>query len=109
MNSGFNGNTQLTTSCDLPRGVFLLKPFVMNSGFNGNTPRGRSQLVVNCSQFCETGHMEDLHIPPAPGATKGLVVPAGELIERLPHATCLGGQGVTSAYANVHIRPDVIE
>src|SRR5690625_7434103 len=51
--------------------------------------------------------MEDLHIPPAPGAPNGLVVPAGELIERFTHASGPGGQGVNTADSRVQLSLDL--
>src|SRR5690625_7064577 len=51
--------------------------------------------------------MEDLHIPPAPGAPNGLVVSAGELIERFTHASGPGGQGVNTTDSRVQLSLDL--
>ena len=40
--------------------------------------------------------MDDLHVPPGPGAPRGLRVPAGELVEQFSHASGPGGQGVNT-------------
>ena len=47
--------------------------------------------------------MDDLRIPPGPGCPRGLVVPAGELIERFSHASGPGGQGVNTADSRVQL------
>ena len=44
-----------------------------------------------------TSPMDDLRIPPGPGCPRGLLVPAGELVERFSHASGPGGQGVNTA------------
>src|SRR5690625_7252117 len=51
--------------------------------------------------------MEDLHIPPAPGAPNGLVASAGELIERFTHASGPGGQGANTADSRVQLSLDL--
>ena len=51
--------------------------------------------------------MDDLRIPPGPGCPRGLVVPAGELIERFSHASGLGGQGVNTADSRVQLSLDL--
>src|SRR5690625_3716754 len=51
--------------------------------------------------------MEDLHIPPAPGASDGLVVPAQELIERFTHSSGPGGQGVNTSDSRVKLSLDL--
>ena len=47
--------------------------------------------------------MDDLRIPAGPGCPRGLVVPAGELIERFSHASGPGGQGVNTADSRVQL------
>ena len=47
--------------------------------------------------------MDDLRIPPGPGCPRGLVVPAGELVERFSHASGPGGQGVNTADSRVQL------
>ena len=51
--------------------------------------------------------MDDLRIPAGPGCPHGLVVPAGELIERFSHASGPGGQGVNTADSRVQLSLDL--
>ena len=51
--------------------------------------------------------MDDLRIPHGPGCPHGLVVPAGELIERFSHASGPGGQGVNTADSRVQLSLDL--
>ena len=51
--------------------------------------------------------MDDLRIPPGPGCPHGLVVPAGELVERFSHASGPGGQGVNTADSRVQLSLDL--
>ena len=51
--------------------------------------------------------MDDLRIPAGPGCLRGLVVPAGELIERFSHASGPGGQGVNTADSRVQLSLDL--
>ena len=51
--------------------------------------------------------MNDLRIPPGPGCPRGLVVPAGELVERFSHASGPGGQGVNTADSRVQLSLDL--
>lgn len=51
--------------------------------------------------------MDDLRIPPGPGTPRGLVVPAGELVERFSHASGPGGQGVNTADSRVQLSLDL--
>ena len=50
--------------------------------------------------------MDDLRIPAGPGCPHGLVVPAGELVERFSHASGPGGQGVNTADSRVQLSLD---
>lgn len=52
--------------------------------------------------------MDDLRIPAGPGCPRGLVVPAGELIERFSHASGPGGQGVNTADSRVQLSLDLV-
>ena len=54
-----------------------------------------------------TGLMNDLRIPPGPGCPRGLLVPAGELVERFSHASGPGGQGVNTADSRVQLSLDL--
>ena len=54
-----------------------------------------------------TGLMNDLRIPPGPGCPHGLLVPAGELVERFSHASGPGGQGVNTADSRVQLSLDL--
>ena len=51
--------------------------------------------------------MDDLRIPAGPGCPRGLVVPAGELIERFSHASGPGGQGVNTADSRIQLSLDL--
>ena len=51
--------------------------------------------------------MDDLRIPAGPGCPRGLVVPAGERIERFSHASGPGGQGVNTADSRVQLSLDL--
>ena len=51
--------------------------------------------------------MDDLRIPAGPGCPRGLVVPAGELVERFSHASGPGGQGVNTADSRVQLSMDL--
>jgi ribosome-associated protein len=51
--------------------------------------------------------MDELRIPPVPGAPAGLVISAGELVERYSHASGPGGQGVNTADSRVQLSFDV--
>lgn len=51
--------------------------------------------------------MNDLRIPPGPGCPRGLLVPAGELVERFSHASGPGGQGVNTADSRVQLSLDL--
>ncbi|WP_110208175.1 alternative ribosome rescue aminoacyl-tRNA hydrolase ArfB [Nocardioides daejeonensis] len=51
--------------------------------------------------------MNDLLIPPGPGAPHGLTVPAGELVEQFSHASGPGGQGVNTTDSRVQLSLDV--
>lgn len=51
--------------------------------------------------------MDDLHIPPGPGAPLGLHVPAKELTEQFSHASGPGGQGVNTADSRVQLSLDL--
>ena len=51
--------------------------------------------------------MDDLRIPAGPGCPHGLVVPAGELVERFSHASGPGGQGVNTADSRVQLSLDL--
>lgn len=51
--------------------------------------------------------MEDLRVPPGPGAPHGLTVPASELVERFSHASGPGGQGVNTTDSRVQLSLDL--
>ena len=46
-------------------------------------------------------------MPAGPGCPRGLVVPAGELVERFSHASGPGGQGVNTADSRVQLSLDL--
>ncbi|WP_156759873.1 alternative ribosome rescue aminoacyl-tRNA hydrolase ArfB [Microbacterium karelineae] len=49
----------------------------------------------------------DLRVAPGPGAPRGLVVPAGELIEQFSRSSGPGGQGVNTADSRVQLSLDL--
>lgn len=51
--------------------------------------------------------MSDLHVPPGPGAPRGLTVPAGELVEQFSRASGPGGQSVNTADSRVQLSLDL--
>ena len=57
--------------------------------------------------WCTLERMDDLRIPAGPGCPRGLVVPAGELVERFSHASGPGGQGVNTADSRVQLSLDL--
>ncbi|MGM0928901.1 MAG: alternative ribosome rescue aminoacyl-tRNA hydrolase ArfB [Actinomycetota bacterium] len=51
--------------------------------------------------------MDYLHVPPGPGAPRGLRVPAGELVEQFSRASGPGGQSVNTADSRVQLSLDL--
>ncbi|MBO0594834.1 aminoacyl-tRNA hydrolase [Nesterenkonia sp. E16_7] len=51
--------------------------------------------------------MENLRVPPGPGAPHGLIIPAGELQEQFSHASGPGGQGVNTTDSRVQLSLDL--
>lgn len=51
--------------------------------------------------------MDDLRVPPGPGASRGLVIPAGELLERFSRSSGPGGQHVNTADSRVQLSLDL--
>ncbi len=51
--------------------------------------------------------MDDLHVPPGPGAPRGLRVPAVELAEQFSRASGPGGQGVNTTDSRVQLGLDL--
>lgn len=49
----------------------------------------------------------DLRVAPGPGAPRGLVVPARELVERFSRSSGPGGQGVNTADSRVQLSLDL--
>lgn len=47
--------------------------------------------------------MDDLQVSPGPGAPRGLLIPAHELLEQFSHASGPGGQGVNTADSRVQL------
>lgn len=52
-------------------------------------------------------HVDDLRVPPGPGAPRGLRVPAGELVEQFSRASGPGGQSVNTADSRVQLSLDL--
>ncbi len=58
----------------------------------------------------ESGHtrsMLDLHVPPGPGAPRGLLIPSSELVEQFSRASGPGGQGVNTTDSRVQLSLDL--
>jgi ribosome-associated protein len=53
------------------------------------------------------GVVRDLHVPAGPGLPDGLVVPAGELVERFSKSPGPGGQSVNTTDSRVELELDV--
>lgn len=51
--------------------------------------------------------VDDLHVPPGPGAPQGLTVPAAELAEQFSRASGPGGQGVNTTDSRVQLSLDL--
>lgn len=51
--------------------------------------------------------MPDLHVPPGPGAPRGLTVPEAELMEQFSRSSGPGGQGVNTADSRVQLSLDL--
>jgi ribosome-associated protein len=51
--------------------------------------------------------MDDLRIPPGPGAPRGLTVAAAEMVEQFSHSSGPGGQGVNTADSRVQLSLDL--
>lgn len=65
-------------------------------------PQSRSQ-----GSKWHTRAMDDLHVPPGPGAPDGLRIPAGELTERFSHSSGPGGQAVNTSDSRVQLGLDI--
>jgi len=51
--------------------------------------------------------VDDLHVMPGPGAPRGLVVPAAELLEQFSRSSGPGGQGVNTTDSRVQLSLDL--
>ncbi|MGO1409943.1 alternative ribosome rescue aminoacyl-tRNA hydrolase ArfB [Microbacterium sp.] len=51
--------------------------------------------------------MDDLRVQPGPGAPRGLVIPAAELVEQFSRSSGPGGQGVNTADSRVQLSLDL--
>ncbi len=51
--------------------------------------------------------MDDLLVPPGPGAPQGVVIPAEELAEQFSRSSGPGGQGVNTADSRVQLSVDL--
>ncbi len=51
--------------------------------------------------------MDDLQVPPGPGAPHGITIPASELTERFSHSSGPGGQGVNTSDSRVQLSLDI--
>ncbi len=63
--------------------------------------------VLHASELRQTDHVDDLYVPPGPGAPRGLKVPKEELIEQFSRASGPGGQGVNTTDSRVQLSFDL--
>jgi ribosome-associated protein len=66
-----------------------------------------ASLRATAPDLRHTDRVNDLHVPPGPGAPHGLRVPAGELVEQFSHASGPGGQGVNTTDSRVQLSLDL--
>lgn len=59
------------------------------------------------AELRHTDVVDDLYVPPGPGAPRGLVVTAGELVEQFSRASGPGGQGVNTTDSRVQLSLDL--
>jgi len=59
------------------------------------------------SELRDNNRVDDLHVPPGPGAPGGLRIPAGELVEQFSRSSGPGGQGVNTADSRVQLSLDL--
>jgi ribosome-associated protein len=59
------------------------------------------------SAMRQTGRVDDLHVPPGPGAPRGMTVPEEELVEQFSRSSGPGGQGVNTADSRVQLSLDL--
>jgi ribosome-associated protein len=64
-------------------------------------------VAATAPRLRDNHRVDDLHVPPGPGAPRGLRVPAGELVEQFSHASGPGGQGVNTADSRVQLSLDL--
>ncbi|MCY1159785.1 MAG: aminoacyl-tRNA hydrolase [Citricoccus sp.] len=55
----------------------------------------------------QTGRVDDLQVPPGPGAPHGMTVPQEELVEQFSRSSGPGGQGVNTADSRVQLSLDL--
>lgn len=64
-------------------------------------------LSVFLARARENGPMDDLLVPPGPGAPRGIRIPAAELVEQFSRASGPGGQSVNTTDSRVQLSFDV--
>jgi len=63
--------------------------------------------ICHASELRQTDRVDDLYVPPGPGAPGGLRVPAQELVEQFSRASGPGGQGVNTTDSRVQLSLDL--
>ena len=63
--------------------------------------------IGHASELRQTDRVDDLYVAPGPGAPRGLMVPAGELLEQFSRASGPGGQGVNTTDSRVQLSLDL--
>lgn len=64
-------------------------------------------IAATTSELRDNHRVDDLLVPPGPGAPRGLWVPAGELVEQFSRSSGPGGQGVNTADSRVQLSLDL--
>lgn len=66
-----------------------------------------ARIGATVSELRHNNRVDDLRVLPGPGATRGLRVPAGELVEQFSRASGPGGQSVNTADSRVQLSLDL--
>ena len=64
-------------------------------------------IAASTTELRDNNHVDDLHVPPGPGAPRGLRIPAGELVEQFSRASGPGGQCGNTADSRVQLSLDL--
>lgn len=70
-------------------------------------PEGLAKSFPMSPEMRQTERVEDLVVPPGPGAPDGIRVPADELVEQFSRSSGPGGQGVNTTDSRVQLSLDL--